>query len=132
VRAAPVEQVELPKLTRRELEILEHVSEGCSNRQVAHLLWITDQTVKFHLANVYRKLGVKSRFEATRWAQENGVLRVAESGEVVSISDGAANGNGDSSANGNKNGNGSEATLRPVRRVASQASEPISLEETSR
>jgi len=117
------EQVELPKLTRRELEILELVAEGRSNRQVAELLWVTDQTVKFHLANVYRKLGVRSRFDAARWAQENGVLQVAESGEVVSISDGPTNGNG--------NGNGSEPTLLPVRRVASPGSEPISLEETS-
>ena len=109
---APAERVELPKLTRRELEILELVAEGRSNRQVAQLLWVTDQTVKFHLANVYRKLGVRSRFDAARWAQENGVLQVAESGEVVSISDGAAGGNG------NGNGNG--------------ASGPISLEETSR
>ena len=132
------EQVELPKLTRRELEILELVAEGRSNRQVAQLLWVTDQTVKFHLANVYRKLGVRSRFDAARWAQENGVLRVAESGEVVSISDGATsgNGNGNGSANGNGNGNGnghgSEARLLPVRRSALQASESISLEETSR
>ena len=134
VTAAPAEQVELPKLTRRELEILELVAEGRSNRQVAQLLWVTDQTVKFHLANVYRKLGVRSRFDAARWAQENGVLQVAESGEVVSISDGPAAdaGNGHANGNGNKNGNGSEPTLLPVRRMKSQASEPISREETSR
>lgn len=132
VTAAPAERVELPKLTRRELEILELVAEGRSNRQVAQLLWVTDQTVKFHLANVYRKLGVRSRFDAARWAQEHGVLQVAESGEVVSISDGAAGGKRNSDAHGNKNGNGSKATRLPVRRVASRASEPISLEETSR
>jgi DNA-binding NarL/FixJ family response regulator len=77
----PAEQpVELaaPKLTRRELEILKLVSEGRSNRQVAELLWVTDQTVKFHLANVYRKLGVRSRFDAARWAFEHGVLEPAE------------------------------------------------------
>jgi len=131
VAASPAERVELPKLTRRELEILELVAEGRSNRQAAQLLWVTDQTVKFHLANVYRKLGVKSRFDAARWAQENGVLRVAESGEIVSISDGAAGGNGNGDVNGNKNGNGSEATLFPLRRATSQASKAISLEETS-
>jgi DNA-binding NarL/FixJ family response regulator len=73
---APVELLE-PKLTRRELEILKLVSEGRSNRQVAELLWVTDQTVKFHLANVYRKLGVRSRFDAARWALEHGVLDAA-------------------------------------------------------
>ena len=73
---ATVELLE-PKLTRRELEILKLVSEGRSNRQVAELLWVTDQTVKFHLANVYRKLGVRSRFDAARWALEHGVLDAA-------------------------------------------------------
>ncbi len=71
----------VPQLTRRELEILQLVSEGRSNRQVGQLLWVTDQTVKFHLANIYRKLGVGSRYDAARWAQEHGVVEVVESGE---------------------------------------------------
>jgi DNA-binding NarL/FixJ family response regulator len=58
----------LPGLTRREGEILELVSEGYSNGRVAKLLWVTDQTVKFHLSNIYRKLGVANRTEATHWA----------------------------------------------------------------
>ena len=62
----------LRKLTRRELEILQLVSGGRSNRQVAQILWVADQTVKFHLANVYRKLGVRNRFEAARWARRTG------------------------------------------------------------
>ena len=66
----------LGKLTRRELEILQLVSGGRSNRQVAEILWVADQTVKFHLANIYRKLGVGSRFEAARWARESGILDV--------------------------------------------------------
>ena len=37
-------------------------------------LWVTEQTVKFHLANIYRKLGVANRTEASRWAQMNGLL----------------------------------------------------------
>jgi DNA-binding CsgD family transcriptional regulator len=61
-------------LTRRELEVLRLVSEGRSNKAVAAILWVTDQTVKFHLSNIYRKLAVKNRFEATRWARESGVL----------------------------------------------------------
>lgn len=61
-------------LTRRELEVLRLVSRGATNRAVAATLWVTDQTVKFHLSNVYRKLGVRNRFEATRWAWENGLL----------------------------------------------------------
>jgi DNA-binding NarL/FixJ family response regulator len=41
---------------------------------VAKLLWVTDQTVKFHLANTYRKLGVRNRTEASEWAAEHGLV----------------------------------------------------------
>jgi DNA-binding NarL/FixJ family response regulator len=58
----------LPGLTRREAEVLELVSEGHSNGRVAIMLWVTEQTVKFHLSNIYRKLGVANRTEATHWA----------------------------------------------------------------
>ena len=61
-------------LTRRELEILRLVAEGHSNSQLARMLWVTEQTVKFHLSNVYRKLEVSNRTEASRWAQVNGLL----------------------------------------------------------
>jgi DNA-binding NarL/FixJ family response regulator len=62
------------RLTRREVEILRLVAEGRSNHQVAQLLWVTDQTVKFHLGNVYRKLGVANRVEAARWAARHGLV----------------------------------------------------------
>jgi DNA-binding NarL/FixJ family response regulator len=61
-------------LTRREIEILQAVSEGHSNAQVATMLWITEQTVKFHLSNIYRKLDVANRTEASRWAQLHDLL----------------------------------------------------------
>jgi DNA-binding NarL/FixJ family response regulator len=61
-------------LTKRELEILRLVSEGHSNAQLARMLWVTEQTVKFHLSNVYRKLDVANRTEAARWAQLQGLL----------------------------------------------------------
>jgi len=61
-------------LTRRELEILQLVAEGSSNAQVARTLWVTEQTVKFHLSNVYRKLHVANRTEASRFAQTRGLL----------------------------------------------------------
>jgi DNA-binding NarL/FixJ family response regulator len=61
-------------LTRRELEILRLVAEGHSNRQLAQILWVTEQTVKFHLSNIYRKLNVSNRTEASRWAQLHGLL----------------------------------------------------------
>jgi two-component system response regulator DesR len=65
-------RVERNGLTKREREILGLVSQGYTNGQVAKMLWVTDQTVKFHLSNVYRKLGVSNRTEATHWAYING------------------------------------------------------------
>jgi DNA-binding NarL/FixJ family response regulator len=58
-------------LTKRELEILRLVAQGHSNGGLARMLWVTEQTVKFHLSNVYRKLGVSNRTEASRWAHEH-------------------------------------------------------------
>jgi DNA-binding NarL/FixJ family response regulator len=63
-----------PGLTRRELEILQLVAEGHSNAELARMLWVTEQTVKFHLSNIYRKLNVANRTEASRWAQLRGLL----------------------------------------------------------
>jgi DNA-binding NarL/FixJ family response regulator len=61
-------------LTRRELEILQLVAEGHSNAAMGRKLWVTEQTVKFHLSNIYRKLGVRNRTAAARWASLHGVL----------------------------------------------------------
>ncbi len=78
-RPRPVVQTEsyaeaLNALTKRELEILRLVAEGHSNLQLARMLWVTEQTVKFHLSNIYRKLEVANRTEASRWAQLHGLL----------------------------------------------------------
>jgi DNA-binding NarL/FixJ family response regulator len=62
------------ELTKREREILQLVAEGHSNAQLARMLWVTEQTVKFHLSNVYRKLNVANRTEAARWAQVHGLV----------------------------------------------------------
>jgi DNA-binding NarL/FixJ family response regulator len=62
-------------LTTRELEILSAVSEGLSNRAVGKKLFLSDQTVKFHLHNIYAKLRVSNRTEAARVAHELGLLR---------------------------------------------------------
>jgi DNA-binding NarL/FixJ family response regulator len=70
----PVRVAAEPGLTRREVEILRLVAEGHSNASLARQLWVTEQTVKFHLSNVYRKLSVANRTEASRWAQLNGLL----------------------------------------------------------
>jgi DNA-binding NarL/FixJ family response regulator len=58
-------------LTDRELEILRLVAHGYTNGKIARELWVTEQTVKFHLSNTYRKLGVANRTEASRYAHVN-------------------------------------------------------------
>lgn len=62
-------------LTRREREILQLVAEGGTNGEVARRLWVTEQTVKFHLANIFRKLDVTNRTQASRWAHAHGLLQ---------------------------------------------------------
>jgi len=73
------------RLTRRELEILRLVAEGRPNREVAKILWVTDQTIKFHLANTYKKLGVRNRIEASHWAIARGLVRPVAATESVVI-----------------------------------------------
>jgi DNA-binding NarL/FixJ family response regulator len=46
---------------------------------VARKLWVTEQTVKFHLSNIYRKLGVSNRTAASRWAHDRGMLAAEHS-----------------------------------------------------
>jgi DNA-binding NarL/FixJ family response regulator len=71
--AAAVENGNGAGLSTREVEILQGVARGLSNRAIAKELWLSDQTVKFHLHNVYRKLGVSNRTEAARYAFEHGL-----------------------------------------------------------
>jgi DNA-binding NarL/FixJ family response regulator len=60
-------------LSERESAVLEAVARGLSNREIGRELWISEQTVKFHLRNVYRKLSVTSRTEAARYAYRTGL-----------------------------------------------------------
>jgi DNA-binding NarL/FixJ family response regulator len=61
-------------LTGRELEVLQLVAAGATNGEIARTLWVTEQTVKFHLSNVYRKLDVDNRTQASHYAHVNGLL----------------------------------------------------------
>ncbi|MFZ0042529.1 MAG: response regulator transcription factor [Solirubrobacteraceae bacterium] len=65
-------------LTDRELEILQLVASGATNGDIARQLWITQQTVKFHVSNIYRKLGVANRTEACHYAHVNGLATASE------------------------------------------------------
>ena len=61
-------------LSEREAALLATLARGLSNQEIGKELWITEQTVKFHLTNVYRKLGVENRTQATRIAYEHGLV----------------------------------------------------------
>ena len=61
-------------LTDRELQILQLVAAGATNGEIARQLWITQQTVKFHVSNIYRKLDVANRTEACHYAHVNGLV----------------------------------------------------------
>jgi len=49
------------------------VARGLSNSQIGKELWVTEQTVKFHLTNIYRKLSLANRTEAARFAFQHGL-----------------------------------------------------------
>ncbi|MGH3625899.1 MAG: LuxR C-terminal-related transcriptional regulator, partial [Sciscionella sp.] len=78
---ASASAVGLP-LTRRELEVLALVAGGATNSEIARRLWVTEQTVKFHLSNVYRKLKVENRTEASHYAHVNGLVGAVRPSEV--------------------------------------------------
>src|SRR5579872_7098998 len=61
-------------LTSRELAILTAIAQGKANAAIARELWVAPQTVKFHLTNIYRKLGVANRTEAARYAYQQGLV----------------------------------------------------------
>ena len=62
-------------LTRRELKILGKLESTLSNRELADALFITEGTLKWHLKNIYSKLGVTSRIAAITSGRANGLLR---------------------------------------------------------
>jgi DNA-binding NarL/FixJ family response regulator len=63
--------VEENALTMREIEILSLVSTGAKNQQIAAELFISPHTVKTHMYNIFRKIGVDTRLHATLWAAQN-------------------------------------------------------------
>ena len=62
-------------MSARELQVLELVAAGCSNSDIAAELFVSDTTVKSHLAHIFTKLGVSSRTAAVSRARERGILR---------------------------------------------------------
>lgn len=58
-------------LTRRELQIITFLAMGASNQQIAKQLFVSENTVKTHLHNIFKKIEVKNRVQALIWAKEN-------------------------------------------------------------
>lgn len=63
----------LTVLSPRELEILQLVIIGKTNKAIAHQIYISEKTVEFHLANIYDKIGVRTRILAGVWAIQQGL-----------------------------------------------------------
>ena len=67
-------------LTPRELEILQLVLAGYTNKAIAAEIFISEKTVEFHLDHIYTKIGVRSRILAGIWALQHGINAI--SGEL--------------------------------------------------
>jgi DNA-binding NarL/FixJ family response regulator len=63
-------------LTSREQEVLNHLAEGSTNKEIAAELFITERTVKFHVSSILSKLGAGNRTEAVRIAAHNGLVKL--------------------------------------------------------
>jgi DNA-binding NarL/FixJ family response regulator len=74
--------ITLSDLTSRELEILQLVLAGHTNKAIASEMNISEKTVEFHLDRIYTKIGVRTRVMAGIWALQQGIL--AETREIPS------------------------------------------------
>jgi DNA-binding NarL/FixJ family response regulator len=72
--AAPI----FAPLSPREVEILDNIAQGMTNKQVAYALSISEQTVKNHMSSILRKLSVNDRTQAVVYAMKQGWIRIPE------------------------------------------------------
>ena len=72
----PTEDIDplVEALTPREVQVLELVADGLSNKAIAARLGVSDETVKFHLGSVFGKLGASNRTDAVRQALRRGLV----------------------------------------------------------
>jgi DNA-binding NarL/FixJ family response regulator len=73
-QAEPEDALRKAGLTEREITMLKALARGLSNKAIGRELWISQPTVKFHLGNLYRKLGVPNRLAAASFAHSHGVV----------------------------------------------------------
>ncbi|MGU3291324.1 response regulator [Williamsia sp. M5A3_1d] len=71
---APSPSTELDALTAREREVLVHMADGSSNREIAKALYVSESTVKTHINNVFAKLALRDRGQAIAFAHRNGLV----------------------------------------------------------
>jgi DNA-binding NarL/FixJ family response regulator len=64
----------LADLTARELEIIQLVLAGYTNKAIAAEIYISEKTVEFHLDNIYSKIGARTRLMAGVWALQQGIV----------------------------------------------------------
>jgi DNA-binding NarL/FixJ family response regulator len=72
----PKEKVPAPRLTPREMEVLQHIAKGMNNRDIAEALFISENTVKNHVRNILEKLHLRSRMEAVIYAVRENLLEI--------------------------------------------------------
>ena len=65
-----------PGLSTREIEVLELVAHGTSNKEIAKQLWVSETTVKSHMLHIFDKLGVTDRTAAVTEALKRGIIRL--------------------------------------------------------
>jgi len=71
----------LTKLSRREIEVLREIESGATNIEIAQRLFLSENTVKHHIRNVFEKLGVENRREAALIARQNSIISKYSTGE---------------------------------------------------
>lgn len=70
------EKLEEEKLTRREIEVLKLLAEGLFNKEIAYKLSISEKTVKNHVSNIFKKIGVFDRTQAAVYAIKNNIVEI--------------------------------------------------------
>jgi two-component system NarL family response regulator len=76
VAARLADRVSSPSLTSREVAVLELVAKGMSNKEIGAALFVSETTIKYHLKNIYSKLGASDRTEAALVATQRGILTI--------------------------------------------------------
>ena len=79
ISAIPADSERLSALTERELEVLQLIGRGSSNREISQLLWVAETTVKTHVTHIFRKLALRDRAQAVVLAYETGLIKAGDS-----------------------------------------------------